>query len=779
MATPLTTFSKYSGALMAVLCVLLMFSFVIGDPLMQYAGGGSDGPSGGNEVVARWNGGKINERQLDQAVMHRNILASFQQAVYVLGARDAEADGVQDLGLRVMPIEFPRTPEEGVERDVVAMKIFAERAREAGMVVSDEMIIDYLRALGRDRVSNNQMRDILSNMKFSGGQRATIAFIFDLLRESMLANNYRRSYLYAFQTILPEERWEDWKTVNERVVVEAAPLKTEDFVAEAPEPTEAELEEFFELYKLRTPTTEPVLGVELPSAVPAFATPERVKLAVLRADFNAVVEEVTPEVTEEQIASFYEENKESFIQADRALFGDDSLFGSDDLTVDEPSDESSEAPATEEGSEEGAEEATDEESAMEEPAADEPAAEEAAEDDAESEEATAAEEGEEAPPANPLRSGDAAGEAVEEEEEEEEQPAADEGAADEADETADDGPEADDTNLYQPLDEVKEEIRRRLAIDLAVQRITEKMNRIKRELDDAFYAYEDELLRVDEKNANAKKPAVPSKLTDLKPLAEAEQLELIEVDQASRMELRETPVGGSFTIDAATNSAIPLWYTAFLSEELPLYQPLLTRDPEGNNYLTLVTERYPGVTPKLEDVREQVVAAWKRQKAAELALKKAEELAKQASDKGGSLTDFFAAMENPPVASDDIKETDAFAYLTIGRIAPNSRQVPLQMSQPEPLVAAGPELLQGVFELKPGQVGAELNHDHSLAYVLRIAERIGSEEELRREFLRDGDRWLGAEALNTQRARTKVMALVGNLLEESGLEWERTPDELR
>lgn len=767
MATPLSMFSKYSGVLMAVMCVLLMFSFVIGDPLMQYAGGGSDGPSGGNQVVARWNGGKINERQLEQAVMHRNILAAFQQAVYMVGARDAEADGVQDLGLRVMPIEFPRTREEGVERDVVAMKIFAERAREAGMVVSDKMIVDYLRALGRDRVSNDQMREILSNMKFSGGQRATISFIFDLLRESMLANNYRRSYLYAFQTILPEERWEDWKTVNERVVVEAAPLKTEAFIAEAPEPTDAELSEFFELYKNRTPSPENLGGVELPSAQPAFATPERVKLAVLRADFNAVVETVTPEVTDAQIAAFYEANKESFIQADRALFGDDGLLGSDDLTADEPAEGAEDAPASEEATTEepAAEGDATEPAETETPSAETPAVEEEAS-------------------TNPLRSEEApATDAVEEEEEEEEEkPAAEDAAAADTqstEEAASDEAETDDKNLYQPLEEVKEEIRRRLAMNLAVERITEKMSRVKRELEDSFYAYEDELLRIDESDDNAKKPAVPAKLTDLKPLAESEQLELVEVDQASRMELRETPVGASFTVDAATNSAIPVWYTAFLSEDLPLYQPLLTRDAEGNNYLTLVTERYPGVTPKLEDVREQVVAAWKREKAAELALKKAEEFAKAASEKGGSLTDFFAGMENSPVAADDIKETDAFAYLTIGRIAPNSRQVPLQMSQPEPLVAAGPELLQGVFELKPGQVGAELNHDCSIAYVLRIAERIGSEEELRREFLRDGDRWLGAEALNTQRARTKVMALVGNLLEESGLDWERTPDELQ
>lgn len=772
MATPLSAFSKYSGALMAVMCVLLMFSFVIGDPLMQYANGGSSGSSRGGDAVATWKGGKINERQLEQAVVHRNILAAFQQEVYALGARDAMKDGVQDLGLRIQPISLPRNREEGVERDVVSMKIFAERAREAGMVVGDEMVIDYLRALGRDRVSNDQMREVLSRMNV-GGKRATISFIFDLLREAMLANNYRNSYAYAFQTILPEERWEDWKTVNERVVVEAAPLRIEPFVAEAPEPTDAELREYFEKYRNRTPSTETLLGVELPSALPAFATAPRVKLSFLRADFNAVVEQVSGEVTDEQIAAFYEANKESFIQADRALFGDDSFFGSGGLTADEPTSNDDEA--------QDAEPAAEDSAAEDAPTEDGPAT-----DSAEtemSEEAAPPADGEES--TNPLRSG----EAVEEEEEEEEAPeeeatepsATDAPATDDAAAESDaaDDAEADDNSVYQPLEEVKEEIRRRLAIELAVERITEKMNRVKRGLEDSFYAYEDNLLRAADSKDKAKKPPVPAALTDLKPLAEAEQLELAEVDQASQFELRDTPVGRSFIPDASTNTALPVWYLAFRADDLPLYQPLLTRDAEGNNYLTLVTERYPGKTPELEEVRDQVVAAWKREKAAELALKKAEELAKEASEKGGSLTDFFAGMENSPVAAGDIKETDAFSFLTIGRVAPSSRQVPLMLSQPEPLIAPGPALMEGVFDLKPGEVGAELNHDRSIAYVLRIAERIGSENELRREFLRDGDRWLGSEALIRSRAQSKVMALVGNLLEESGLEWERTPDQLR
>ncbi|CAN0380890.1 unnamed protein product, partial [Ectocarpus sp. 4 AP-2014] len=159
------------------------------------------------------------------------------------------------------------------------------------------------------------------------------------------------------------------------------------------------------------------------------------------------------------------------------------------------------------------------------------------------------------------------------------------------------------------------------------------------------------------------------------------------------------------------------------------------------------TERYDAKTPELDEVRDQVVAAWKRTQAAVLAQEKAVELAKEIGPTGQSLEDYFADAGEDATKPASIEETDAFALLTIGQVAPSARQIPLRLSQPAPLVAPGPELLQGVFDIGEGEVGAVLNHDHSIAYLLRIAQRIGSEDELRREFLRDGDRWMGAQVL--------------------------------
>ncbi|MEQ8846377.1 hypothetical protein [Botrimarina sp.] len=812
MATPLTAISKYAGVLMAVMCVLLMFAFVIGDPLMQYAGAPGGGATGGGATVVSWRGGDMNERQMALAVRHRGVLAEFQRAVYTLGLQAAEEAGVDDLGLRIQPIALPRTTEEGVEQDIVVNKLLAKRARDAGMVVTDEMIVDYFRALGRDRVGNEQMRQILSQLKQPGGRSATIQFVFDLMREAMLAQRYLASYTYALQTILPQERWEDWRKLNERVSVEAAPLAVERFADQVEEPSEEELLEFFQLYRNNLPSPVRVAGVELPSPTPGFAVPRRVKLSYLRADFATALESAMDEVTDEQVAQYYEENKDQFVAADRALFGDESLFGpaegegnlpfgeeqpgdtpdaeSPGPTAPEPDAPMDPAPADAAGEPDADQPATEEgaptpEDAAGDSPADEPASDPSASPGEESPQEPASETPEpessetpETPAADSDDADDTAGEPVEEEEEEDEAPDStdDEPTSDEqpSDPTTEEG--ASDTP-YQPLEEVSDEIRRALATEIASRKLEERISEARNRLDDAFYKYLDKKIVADE-DPEAEAPEPPAILTDLRPLAEEHQLELKETDQASMLDLRDTEVGGTFEANVPPAAARPLFVLAFSPQEAELYKPLTTVALSGDRYLTLVTERYPSETPELDEVREQVVAAWKRQKAADLALEAAEKLAERATESGKPLTEYLSgADETYGLEADDVVETPAFSLLQFGPMGPASQQPTLELSQPAPLVAAGPELLQAAFDLEAGEATAELNYDRSIAYVLRVAQKIGTEDELRREFLRAGSNWLGRRPLYSQRAARVRAALVSDLQSEMDMQWERTPDE--
>jgi hypothetical protein len=174
----------------------------------------------------------------------------------------------------------------------------------------------------------------------------------------------------------------------------------------------------------------------------------------------------------------------------------------------------------------------------------------------------------------------------------------------------------------------------------------------------------------------------------------------------------------------------------------------------------------------LADVRDEVVHAWKLQKAAELALKHAEELATRAQDSGLPFTEAFADDDLP------VTTTDPFSWLTFGDISPITRQIFFRMSEPEGIAAAGPAFMRKVFALAPGEVGAVLNHDRSIAYVIRVVEHLETPQQLQRGFLREANNWFGLESMQGFHMQEASGALINDIEASTGLEWVRTPDEV-
>ena len=149
--------------------------------------------------------------------------------------------------------------------------------------------------------------------------------------------------------------------------------------------------------------------------------------------------------------------------------------------------------------------------------------------------------------------------------------------------------------------------------------------------------------------------------------------------------------------------------------------------------------------------------AWKLRKAGELAIKRAEELAKKAQTSGASLEDAFADDKSLKIV-----KTDPFAYLTVGTVSRDSQQVDsFRLSEPKEIVAAGPEFMEKVFNLKEGEVAAAPNHDRSIAYVVRIAEHQNTPAELRQAFLSEADSWYGIVAMSRGRTQSTVRTRSG------------------
>ena len=320
---------------------------------------------------------------------------------------------------------------------------------------------------------------------------------------------------------------------------------------------------------------------------------------------------------------------------------------------------------------------------------------------------------------------------------------------------------------FQPLDEVRDEIRRQLASERVAKQSIEQMEKLFAEVNAEFTNYFSASLNatVDEKET----PPPTGILADLKPLAEKYGLEYGKTGPLSFLEMRKTPVGESVDPDARRQ----LSQLLFGSKDLGLYQPVVTVDLLGNRYLSMKTSDAPRHIPTLAEVRNDVVKAWKLRKASELALKHAEGVAQKASESGSSLTDHFADDKSTTVV-----RTDPFSWLTGGEVSRiTGEQHPLRLSEPDGVVAAGPEFMAYVFDLDDGKAGAVLNHDHSIAYVVRVADHQLSPDALRTAYLAEANTWPALGSMLGARMRSASERLLGDIATAANVEWQRPRDQ--
>ncbi|HVT27417.1 MAG TPA: hypothetical protein VHE81_05305, partial [Lacipirellulaceae bacterium] len=346
MASPFRIFRKYQKTLLVIAGVILMFVFVVGDSLVAYLGrlkaSNAAGEHDVRAVAVQWDGGSLTNAQLNDLVFRRHVLNRFLGQVEGVGEMPSREAGVDPPPLRVQRLLAPDTPQQHVEQSVVQTKLYADAARAAGMKVSDQTMLQYLDELGRHNVSREQMRQILNGSQGAGG-RASIDYVMDALREAMLAHTYRNSHEFAALTVTPQQRWSDWLKTNDRIVVEAAAVPAKEYMTDVKNPTDAEVASYFDKYKDREATPEFYGDIELPSPTPGFKIPRKMDLQFVEAVYDDFVTKAEGQVTDAEIAKYYDDHKSQFVKADLGLMEDNG-----------PKEESpkSETPATKAGAKE-------------------------------------------------------------------------------------------------------------------------------------------------------------------------------------------------------------------------------------------------------------------------------------------------------------------------------------------------------------------------------------------------------------------------------------------
>jgi len=725
MAGSFDVFRRNQRAALAALAIMAMIAFFVLPPFLQMSGGGGGGR---DPVVVSWQGGELRASGVERAVAMRGVLNRFLMESAAAAGRD--------------PARIGLLPDD--ERSVVRTAILAREAEANGVVVSDAAINDFLGQWTNNLVRQEQFDQIIGRLRV-GPMGVSQYDLFETLRTVLAAQSMQMLFQSGFAGDPPGWRWDYFRRLEQSATAEVVPVVVETLAANVAAPSEATLRAFFEQYKDDLPAAR--------SAEPGFREPHRTKYEYLVAKTETFEAAAAKEVTDAQIAEYYEKNKTSLFRAKP-----DAAAGAADAgktpAAGKPEGESknaaadAEKPVAPETKESAPQPAPDKGSdvrrsrfspvAFRQPAA------------------------VEATPA--AGTANASAPSAAEKSETQEPSTTEKKAAGTEAEKKNVSP-ADEAANFEPLEKVKDDIRKRLARQEADKRIDAIFSAIATDM--TRYAEDFALWQAGGKDAGAAAPTPPNfdKIAAVQGL-EAGRSELVTADQA----VAAGPLGGSFELvpDASSRFGIrqQRWIDMIFGQGAPTLRPVTSRDVEGNRSISWKTEDQPEFTPTFQSARADVERAWRIVEARSLARKKAEEIARQVGE-GQTLAAAVAS-----TAELKAEKVGPFTWLTQGTVPLGT---PPSLSQPEGISMPGEEFMQAIFGLEPGKATVAFNEPRTVCYVIRLDGLEPPLEKLRDRFMeaRDDQRRL---AMVAQRETSRATAAWVDALEKRhALTWHREP----
>ncbi|HUG66954.1 MAG TPA: hypothetical protein VMM76_04330 [Pirellulaceae bacterium] len=766
MSRMMHMFRKYQYMLLIVFGVLLMFVFVIGDALMGLMGPGQGGGQP-DEVVLTWKHGTVRGNDLySQRVRHNMAVEFLSEIVQETVRREGTPKG-----LGVFRDQFGRynpgiTIAENDEMLVQKM-LLAAKAESLGVKVDNDAVKAFLHQLSDGELNDNDL-GIVYNKTIAG--RMTQQHLMDQLQHELLAQQMWMMTRAGF-VVPPREAWGFHNRMRRRVQTEMVALKVDSFKDRVSKmPTEDEIRKLYEEGKDRFPNPY--------SPEVAFRRRHKLAFEYVRADSGKLQEEeaakIKETITDEEIEKYYEENKaryrvielptdDSPSASDAADSNPDAAPESDEKPVPEETsdkDAASESPDREEPSpEKPAPSEPDPAPAANPPVGDQPAASE--EENCDVQDLTETEAAEPAatpaPPAateaapdvtpetaptpeaapatdNPPAAPDAAPADAEKPAPVAEAPAPASEPAVPATETpsADAVPATEkqpEEPKYKPLDDkLRAEIREELATDRSRQPAQERLNKALDEIKSEIDNYGRQVRRIDVAKSGEKPKPV-----NYEKLAAERGFTAGKIDATDVLGIEEYELGQAYemTFTSWPPQRVSFAQKAFLDTAQPYRAQRIKSAELDVEFLYWNVAEEEAYVPELEDIRDEVIDAWKRREAFVIAKAEAEKLAKQAAgDKplGESLS-----------THDDLEiiQPAPFSWMSTGSTPFGGAGAPT-LSQVEGVEAAGNEFMRSVFSLKKSEVGIAVDQPEAIVYVVRIAAETPSDEMLKEQFLSSG-----------------------------------------
>ena len=257
-------------------------------------------------------------------------------------------------------------------------------------------------------------------------------------------------------------------------------------------------------------------------------------------------------------------------------------------------------------------------------------------------------------------------------------------------------------------------------------------------------------------------------------------------------ESEDYPIGSAVEIvnPAMRSSAASVADRIFSNDSDELYRPETAEDPLDNNrFAYWVVQHSKEHVPTLNEtgIREEVVKAWKLQKALPKAQERAEAIATIINENEKEDTSIFDLLENETVTGkkDGLKltvsDTPPFSWFTQS-FAPSQNpfgpraQTQVQLSSIPNVEKAGNDFMERIFTAEENKALSVANADKSIVYVVvpktRSAGEGGSAQAMRQQFIQNGV--FGSQSMNQLSDRdrfTQYLEWMQDLEESYNVQW--------
>jgi hypothetical protein len=677
------------------------------------------GPGSQIETVAESRHfGKITNVELRRLRESQSVLDRFlQQLIQNLAIVDpSDAERMRALAPLNAFIQQMMAQTQTNEQ-LVNIWLVTQYAQKEGLTPDGKDVTELLTDLTGGYISDSVYNDTLQSVGLT--HQSAVQLLARHLRWLQMLDRFSLSV----EAVTPATRWDWYQRLYRQVTIETAAVPADSLIDHVGEPSNSQLNALFEKYK--TKRYDPA------SAESGFRMPTELAFQYVTAEPS---QQMLDSVTEEEMLEFYEKNKDAlFLKATRSPADLRQFPGMTPGSVPFPTPGRSSMP-TAPMPNDGLPSLPDVPDEENESIPDESAP-------------------------NTSSTSRTMLRFVSYQAEEEAESATNETAPDEP---------VDLSVLYKPFDEVKDQIRKELAMNKA----TEAFPVIQAEMKKYATVYHEHI----------DTSKLPPPMPDLTGFVAELGLELVTVPMGD--------VYAALRTNLARGEQERQGIARMFHSVPILFEGETFWGSQSGQVLYWVTAEKKEIRPeKMEDVREIVLKRWKEIEAKGLAQKKAEELASEAKSSGKPLAEVFAGRSDVSVV-----ETEPFTWKSyrgthpllamyqrilprLGEVREKGVAVGDSLLDNKVIVAPGEDFMETVFSLPIGETGTAMNQPQTVAYVVRVTSSTPSADALWEQF----QSMSGMEALGAGQPDMVASALeawLDDIRSKTGFRWINKPDAL-